>query len=282
MQHKKPNQYNDTIMKGNSTRPFRSKKPIVFSFYLLATVLCGFTVVSAQEPVLSADVMPLFEGAEATEFAKWVKMRCVYPAEALSENIEGKVNFSFVVDKKGNVTDVFIIDSPHQSLSWEVRDIVGGSPKWTPGRNGKKKVPVIFYMHIDFELKEHSVHTDSNYEPAQFEGGFLPEFRNWIIGKIRYPEEAYEQRIGGTVRARFVIEKDGTLTNIIIDKSSHQSLSKEVERVLKRSPKWTPATVNGEPVRLRYSLPVEFMIEGTTSSIPERKANQPKIIGPIR
>ncbi len=253
---------------------------IPFAVFLILSLLCSHRA-AAQEPVLHADVMPLFEGGEAADFATWVKSRCIYPAEALSENIGGKVNFSFVVDKKGNVTDIFIIDSPHQSFSWEVRDIVGNSPKWTPGQNGKKKVPVIFYMHIDFTLKERPADTGSVYEPAGFEGGSLPEFRKWIAGKIKYPYELREEGIHGLVRARFVIEKDGTLTNVIIDKSPHPSLSKEVQRVLKKCPKWTPAKVDGEPVRLRYTLPIEFNPDGLTPSPKERRGEKPKIFGPV-
>lgn len=270
------------IMKNRLNGPRRPRKTIVFSFYLIFSAVCGLNSVSAQEPVLHADIMPLFEGGEAEEFSQWVRKRCVYPAEALSENISGRVNYSFVVDKTGKITDVLIIDSPHQSLSWEVRDIVSGSPKWTPGQNGKKKVPVRFYMHIDFELKERPADSDSIYEPAGFQNGYLPQFRNWVAGKIKYPYDLREEGVQGLVRVRFVIEKDGSLTNIIIDKSPHERLSSAVRRVLEKSPKWTPATLDGEPIRLRYTMPIEFQLDGDASPPAERKIGQPKIFGPVR
>ena len=59
----------------------------------------------------------------------------------------------------------------------------------------------------------------------------------------------------------FVIEKDGRLTNIQVLQTPDRSLSEEAIRVLQQSPKWSPGKQRNQPVRVRYTLPVEFRIQ---------------------
>jgi FKBP-type peptidyl-prolyl cis-trans isomerase FkpA len=94
-----------------------------------------------------------------------------------------------------------------------------------------------------------------------FQGGDLITFRNWVMSQIRYPKIAQEKNISGRVMASFVIERNGTVSNIQIIQSPHASLSDEVVRVLKTSPKWEPGIQDGEAVRVRYTLPVEFRVQ---------------------
>ena len=75
----------------------------------------------------------------------------------------------------------------------------------------------------------------------------------FLVNTMRYPAEARENNIHGNVQASFVVEKDGTLSNFKITKGVSRSLDQETIRVLKLSPKWKPAMVNGKPVRMLYS-----------------------------
>lgn len=95
---------------------------------------------------------------------------------------------------------------------------------------------------------------------ASFMGGDLTTFRNWVQERLRYPAIAQELGISGQVILQFVVEKDGTLTNIQVLRSPDSSLSDEAIRVLKTSPKWEPAMQRNKPVRLKYTLPVVFRI----------------------
>ncbi len=94
-----------------------------------------------------------------------------------------------------------------------------------------------------------------------FRGGGLPEFRNWVMERIRYPQIAQENGIQGRVLLSFVVEKDGTLTNIQVLQTPDSSLSGEAVRILKTSPKWTPGKQGNKTVRVKYTLPVEFRIQ---------------------
>ena len=94
-----------------------------------------------------------------------------------------------------------------------------------------------------------------------FMGGDLMTFRNWVMSKLRYPQIAQENGITGRVLLMFVIEKDGSLTNIQVLQTPDSSLSDEAIRVLKTSPKWTPGKQRNQTVRVKYTLPVDFRIQ---------------------
>ena len=94
-----------------------------------------------------------------------------------------------------------------------------------------------------------------------FQGGDLNAFRNWVQSKVRYPAIAQETGISGRVVLTFVIEKDGRLTNIQVLQTPDRSLSEEAVRVLQQSPKWSPGKQRNQPVRVKYTLPVDFRIQ---------------------
>lgn len=98
----------------------------------------------------------------------------------------------------------------------------------------------------------------------RFEGGDLLAFRQWVQQQIRYPEQA--QEIMGRVIVTFVIEKDGSVGTIRTLASPHRLLSDEVHRVLAASPRWTPGTQKGEPVRVKFTLPIDFRLQASATS----------------
>jgi len=100
-------------------------------------------------------------------------------------------------------------------------------------------------------------------EMPQFQGGDNSKFRAWVMGKLanNYPAVAAENGIQGRVTLQFVIERDGTLTNIEIISSPDRSLSEAATRVVSSSPKWTPGKQRGTPVRVRFTLPIDFKLQ---------------------
>ena len=94
-----------------------------------------------------------------------------------------------------------------------------------------------------------------------FQGGDLNTFRNWVQSNVRFPQIALENGIQGTVVLSFVIEKDGSLTNIQVLRTPDRSLSEEAVRVLEKSPKWTPGKQRNQTVRVKYTLPVDFRVQ---------------------
>jgi len=82
-----------------------------------------------------------------------------------------------------------------------------------------------------------------------------------FLGKnLRFPAAAAEQQISGRVLLSFVIEKDGSLTNITVDKAAGYGFDEEAVRVLKMAKAWKPGQQNGQPVRVKYSIPINFQL----------------------
>ena len=93
----------------------------------------------------------------------------------------------------------------------------------------------------------------------------LPEFpggqkamMQWIAQNIQYPKEAAKANIEGSVIVSFFVEKDGSITNVEVIKSVHESLDKEALRVVNAMPKWKPGMEKGQPVRTRFFVPISF------------------------
>ncbi len=98
-------------------------------------------------------------------------------------------------------------------------------------------------------------------EMPRFGDEGIDAFHRWVQARVRYPEEAAANNVMGTVYVGFVIEKDGSVSNIEIFKSPHNSLSEEVIGVIKRSPKWTPGFQLGNPARVRFAINVSFVLK---------------------
>ena len=95
----------------------------------------------------------------------------------------------------------------------------------------------------------------------QFPGG--PQALFEFIGKnIRYPEEAEAAGIQGRVLVSFVVEKDGSISEPNIVKQIDPSLDAEALRVVNSMPDWEPGTQNGEPIRVKYTIPFTFRLDG--------------------
>lgn len=93
--------------------------------------------------------------------------------------------------------------------------------------------------------------------------GDLNTFRTWVQANVKYPAEAFRNGEQGRVVLSFVVEKDGSVSNIQILQTPGKAFSEETRRVVAASPKWKPGEQRGEKVRVRYTLPVDFRITAT-------------------
>jgi protein TonB len=93
-------------------------------------------------------------------------------------------------------------------------------------------------------------------EPA----GGIQKFYDFLSNKIKYPNAAKEAGTQGKVIMTFVVEKDGSLTDIKVLREPGNGLGDEATRVLKLAPKWKPGIQNGKPVRVQYTIPVNFSL----------------------
>lgn len=94
-------------------------------------------------------------------------------------------------------------------------------------------------------------------ELPEFPGG-MTEFMRWLTNALKYPQRSKQLKQQGTVVVSFVVEKDGSITNINFVKQTHTALDAEVLRVLRIMPKWTPAKQYGKPCRAVIAVPFVF------------------------
>ena len=85
--------------------------------------------------------------------------------------------------------------------------------------------------------------------------------REWVYQYLKYPEKALRDGTQGRVQVDFIIEKDGSVTNVRVSKGVSDELDDEAVKVISASPKWKPGRVDGEKVRTAMTIPVEFRLE---------------------
>ena len=91
--------------------------------------------------------------------------------------------------------------------------------------------------------------------------GGMGALMQYLSSNIKYPAIAEENGIQGRVICTFVVERDGSITDVRIAKSVDPSLDKEAMRVVSKMPKWIPGKQNGSAVRVKYTLPVTFRLQ---------------------
>lgn len=92
---------------------------------------------------------------------------------------------------------------------------------------------------------------------ASFVGG-SSALSNWINENVYYPQTSIENEEGGRVFASFVVEIDGSITNIKIERGVSETLDREVVLLISKMPNWNPAKVKDKKVRSRCRLPIVF------------------------
>ena len=94
----------------------------------------------------------------------------------------------------------------------------------------------------------------------RFQDGDAGQFSHWVNENLKYPQEAVKDSLQGRVTLQFTIEKDGSVTDVHVLRGCAPVLDEEAVRVVSQSPKWTPGSINGEPVRVVFNFPVLFQL----------------------
>lgn len=94
-------------------------------------------------------------------------------------------------------------------------------------------------------------------EQAEFPGG-LDSMYAYIQKNLKYPEKAKAEGIEGRVFVQFVIEKDGSISNILIKRAIGGGCEEAAVEMIKNMPKWKPGKQKGKPVRFQFTLPIKF------------------------
>ncbi|MDE5840399.1 MAG: M56 family metallopeptidase [Muribaculaceae bacterium] len=103
------------------------------------------------------------------------------------------------------------------------------------------------------------IYTSVEVQP-EFPGG-MPALMRFLTYNIRYPEESMKANEQGKVIVKFVVNKDGSVSDPEIVKGVSSALDKESIRVVESMPQWTPGTINGQPVECYFTLPINFRLQ---------------------
>ena len=97
-------------------------------------------------------------------------------------------------------------------------------------------------------------------DSPEFVGG-MEALSQYIADNIRYPEQAKRDNTQGRVFVRFVVEPDGSVADAEVLRGIGSGCDEEALRVVNAMPKWKPGRVNGNPVRVQYTLPITFKLQ---------------------
>lgn len=246
------------------------------------------------------DHMPEFPDGGMSGLMSYLNKNIKYPVEAQKADIQGRVVVGFIVEKDGSIAHTRIIRGAAPSLDAEALRVIGGMPKWKPGRQGTKVVRVKYTVPVTFSLgygkntKEYAPVNGpleevvaTGYAPVkgtakaegtvfevveqmpEFPGG-LPALMRFLSENIKYPVLAQKAGTQGKVTISFVVDTEGNITNPEVVQGVDPLLDAEAIRVIAGMPKWKPGKQRGEVVNVRYALPVTFRLQKPEKDTPDK------------
>lgn len=256
------------------------------------------TVEEEDVPFLIVEQMPMFEGGDINAFRQWVMMRVQYPEVLRKSGVHGSVIVSFVVDADGSVGQIKVLGTPHQALSDEVVRVVKSSPRWTPGMQRGQKVDVQYMLPVNFQIDTPQTETTASNDVtpavadvatrnphvaanrggrkggyvagrdvrvgprgvrpavADFAGGDYRRFAHWAQKQLPKHDATHA---GEELFVTFVVKANGAVGDVDVIGKADKQLAKEAVRVVKSSPKWTPAkNRDGKAVAAKYGIKLRF------------------------
>lgn len=116
---------------------------------------------------------------------------------------------------------------------------------------GSSREEVVEEEEIPFAIVE---------EKPKFMKGDENTFTKWVFERLIYPEIAKENGVQGRVTVSFLVNTDGSVSDVRVVRGVDASLDKEAVRVISSSPRWEPGRQRGKPVKVRYNFPVIFQL----------------------
>ena len=99
---------------------------------------------------------------------------------------------------------------------------------------------------------------------------------DFLIKNIKYPDKAKKEFIQGKVFVTFVVETDGSITNVKVLRGVCGGCDEEAVRVIKLMPKWNPGSLKGQPVRVQFNLPIKFTLDSKSDAEKDKAADKEK------
>ena len=250
------------LRKGTTKRNIWSIIIVALASVLLYLGLQLHRMVEANRQVENTQAVELSALEQKKKEAKVEKKEQIkVEPEKVVEKVKSSVKFTAPVIKKDNEVkeeDEIKLDEVEKSnkavgaFTVEGNDEVGGEVL-------KAKEEIAAPEPPKEKVEENKVFDVVEQMPS-FPGG-MGALMSWLSQNIKYPVIAAENGVQGRVIVQFVVEKDGSITDVKVAKSVDPSLDKEAARVVSSMPKWTPGKQNGSAVRVKYTVPVTFKLQ---------------------
>ena len=236
----------------------------IFVVLMAVLLYLGLTlenIVEAHRTVENTQVVEICNlGDKKKEVKVERKEEIKLEPERIVEKVKSSIKFTAPVIKKDNLVneeEVIKLDEIENSnkaigaFTVEGNDEVGGEVLKVKEEIAQPEPPKHEEDNKVFEVVE---------QMPSFPGGYAA-LMQWLGSNMKYPTIAAENNVQGRVIVQFVVEKDGSITDVHVAKSVDPSLDKEASRVVKAMPKWIPGKQNSSPVRVRFTVPVTFKLQ---------------------
>ena len=247
---------------------------------------------SAQNVITGDGILPIFEGCETLD-SRQEQQQCSkeklfafiidhlkYPKKAKEAGKEGQVLVEYTVNKEGFVENATVVKSAGFGMDEAALSVVNAMPRWTPAHENNKAVATKLTLPFNFTLTSNDKDSDVYEvvdEMPRFPGceseidaekrkecSQLAMLKH-LFGSLKYPKDAMKASIEGTVVASFIVDKEGYIKDVKIERSVYPSLDQEVLKITKAMnempDRWIPGKKDGEVVKVRYKLPVKFKLD---------------------
>ena len=197
----------------------------------------------------------------------------------MAMGLELSIPMKMTISKTGSIEKIDILGSSNPNDKEILNAAFGDFPGFLPATVEDVPVSSILKLNLIYTnqglqanigsvIFPDSVPIDSLKGPAYIAVEEMPEFpggdtalRNFLSNTVRYPMETAEKGIQGKVFVKFVVEADGSISNVKIERGIYPILDAEAVRVIQKMPRWSPGRQKGKPVRVSFTVPVNFILQ---------------------
>jgi TonB family protein len=237
-------------------------------------------------PILTSNPVKKETGIWAP-FYKYLAKNIKYPASAFKEQLQGNATIKFAL-QNGELKNIGVATPLGSGCDAAVIKAISAFDDFKSAENGQFTITIAFRLDgANTPLANKANVTLKGYKPLkvititaynskkaendeakvydfvsitkqpEFPGGMMM-FYAYLRKSVKYPEEAIKNNIQGKVFLSFIVEKDGQLNDIKVERALGGGTDEEAVRLIKGSPKWTPGYQDDQPVRVKYNIPISF------------------------
>ena len=218
-----------------------------------------FTLTGTGQIYEYVDQMP----RPSYDLLKFIKGYAAYLDSIGNNKIRAAAIIRFVVNEDGKISGPKVIKSTGSSLDSEALNVVMNMPPFRAGKKNGKPVKVYFTANVGVGPVEKKEGSDAPAsKDADRDQKPEPTFNmsSYLQKNMRYPSDARENNIQGKVVVGFVVDEEGRVNNCSILKGIGGGCDEEALRIVKEMPNWKPGKIEGKPVKVYFTLPIQFKL----------------------